>query len=83
VVLFNDVVEVFALSQPHSARQQAFAFQRPYRGRISWILIDIDDPGIGLPDERNTLRKNRLAAAASRLAVSRKSIVCPTESTAR
>src|SRR5215470_14306179 len=39
--------------------------------------------GTGLPHPARALRRNRLAAAASRLAVSRKSIVCPMESTAR
>ena len=32
------------MSQPHSARQYALAFQRPYRGWISWVPIYIDDP---------------------------------------
>ena len=39
--------------------------------------------GCGLAGSSNVLRKNRLAAAASRLAVSRKSMVWPAESTAR
>src|SRR5258707_10799107 len=39
--------------------------------------------GMGLEEELNTFSKKRLAAALSRLAVSRKSIVCPVESTAR
>src|SRR5882724_886942 len=39
--------------------------------------------GIGLPDASIALRRKRLAAAVSRLAVSRKSIVCPVESSAR
>jgi hypothetical protein len=43
VVLLDDVVEVLALSQPLSARQYAFAFQRSDRIGVSWILIDIDD----------------------------------------
>ena len=43
MVLLDDVVEVLALSQPHAARQYAFAFQRSDRREVSWILIDIDD----------------------------------------
>jgi hypothetical protein len=39
--------------------------------------------GMGLPDASITPRRKRLAAAASRLTVSRKSIVCPVESSAR
>ena len=39
--------------------------------------------GRGLAGSSDVLRKNRLAAAASRLAVRRKSMVCPVESTAR
>src|SRR5260370_728141 len=38
---------------------------------------------IGLPNASIALRRKRLAAAVSRLAVSRKSIVCPVESSAR
>src|ERR1700716_3315937 len=50
-----------------------------YAGFLSTLITR----GIGLPDASMALRRKRLAAAASRLAVSRKSIVCPVESTAR
>jgi hypothetical protein len=39
--------------------------------------------GIELKDELKTFSKKRLAAAVSRFAASRKSMVCPVESTAR
>jgi hypothetical protein len=38
---------------------------------------------MALPDAPIALRRKRLAAAVSRLAVSRKSIICPVESSAR
>jgi hypothetical protein len=51
-----------------------------HRSRAEWRRVG---DGMGLKEERNTFRKKRFAAAASRLPVSRKSIVCPVESTAR
>jgi hypothetical protein len=50
-----------------------------YAGFLSTFITR----GIGLPDASIALRRKRLAAAVSRLAVSRKSIVCPVESSAR
>ena len=50
-----------------------------YAGFLSTFITR----GIGLPDASIALRRKRLAAAASRLAVRRKSIVCPVESSAR
>jgi hypothetical protein len=39
VILVNDVVELFALLDA----EYAFAFQRPHRGWIGLVLINIDD----------------------------------------
>src|SRR5882724_8245367 len=47
-----------------------------YAGFLSMFITR----GIGLPDASIALRRKRLAAAVSRLAVNRKSIVCPGES---
>ena len=47
------------------------------------FLSTFNTRGIGLPDASIALWRKRLAAAVSRLAVSRKSIVCPVESSAR
>jgi hypothetical protein len=50
-----------------------------YAGSLSAFITR----GVALPDASIALRRKRLAAAVSRLAVSRKSIVCPVESSAR
>jgi len=51
---------------------------RSDRSRIGWILVHIDHPWHRIAGGVNGLaRRKRLAAAVSRLAVSRKSIVCP------
>src|ERR1051326_3276091 len=50
-----------------------------YAGFLSTFITR----GMALPDASIALRRRRLAAAISRLAVSRKSIVCPVESKAR
>ena len=83
MILFYYVVEVLTLAQANPPREHTFGFQPRYGGGICGILVHVHDPGAGLPREARALRRNRLAAAASRLAVSRKSIVWPVESTAR
>jgi hypothetical protein len=83
VVLFDHIIEVLALAQANSAWEAAFRFQSFYGRWIGRVLVDVDDAGARLPGQLRALRKKRLAPAASRLAVSRNSIVCPVESTAR
>jgi hypothetical protein len=66
VVLLDDVVEVLALLQPHSARQYGVAFQRSDRSGVSWILIDIDDSRYWIIRRakylsKETLRSSRIA----------------------
>src|SRR5690606_21335246 len=51
--------------------------------RIGRIPIDIDNPRSGMAGRTQCFLKKRLAAAASRFALRRKSIVAPVESTAR
>ena len=63
MILLDDVVEVFALPQPHSTRQYAFAFQRPHRGWIGWVLIDIDDPRYWITREAKYLSKEPLRSS--------------------
>ena len=76
MVLLDDVVEVLALSQPHSARHCASRFRVLIAAGQAGFLSTGMTRGIGLQGERNNFRKNRFAAAASRLAASRKSMVC-------
>jgi hypothetical protein len=52
-------------------------------GGKAGFLSTLMTRGTGLPGDLRAMRKKRLAAAASRLAVSRKSILWPVESTAR
>src|SRR5579864_4785556 len=58
------------------------AFRASTAGGKAGFLSTLMTRGTGLPGELRALRKKRLAAAASRLAVSRNSMVCPVESTA-
>jgi hypothetical protein len=62
-------------------RQRTLGFQCLDGGRIGGILVDVYDTG--LPDASMALTRKRFAAAASRFAVNRNSIVWPVESTAR
>ena len=48
MVLFNDVVEILALPQTDSTRQDAFHFQRFDCGRKSRVLVHVDDPWHGI-----------------------------------
>jgi hypothetical protein len=52
-------------------------------GRISGVLVGIDDPRRRMVLTAQGFGQKRSAAAASRLAERRKSIVAPLESTAR
>jgi len=52
-------------------------------GGIRAVLVHIDDPRLRIGGSINALRKNRLAVAASRKAVSRKSMAWTIEATAR
>jgi hypothetical protein len=83
MILFNDIVEILALAQKNSAGENTLGFQGFHCGRIGRVLIHVDDPRNGIEGELNTFSKNRLAAAVSPFAVSRKSMACPVESTAR
>jgi hypothetical protein len=75
VVLLHYVIQVFTLAQPAAATQGAFGLELLDRGRIRRVLVDIDDPRLRIRRVIQRLTKKRLAAAASRLAISRKSIV--------
>jgi hypothetical protein len=78
VILFDHVIEILAR---RGRAPPAFSASTVagYAGFLSTFITR----GIALPDASMTLRRKRLAAAASRLTVSRKSIVWPVESIAR
>jgi hypothetical protein len=44
VVLFEDIIEVFALPELRSRRQYAFVLQFFDGRRVGFVLIDVDDP---------------------------------------
>lgn len=79
MVLFNDVVQRFLLLEFGQAQKLI----RPYPlggAQTGRVPVDSDGTRIGLCCF-NDLRKKRRAAAASRLALSRKSMVLPRAST--
>ena len=79
MVLLDDVVQIFHLSQSRPTPQLTISLYRGSRFRIGRILVHSDGARVHCV----RLRKNRFAASASRLAESRKSIVWPRLSTAR
>ena len=83
LILLDDVVQVFALPQPGEAPQIARPLQLCHRFWIGWFLSTVMVRGVTACGCASALRKNRLAATASRRAESRKSMVWPTLSTAR
>jgi hypothetical protein len=77
VILLDDVVQVFALTEANPTRQNPFVLQC-FDGRgISPVLIHVYDTRRWFFCAANTLWKKRLAASVSRFAVSRKSMVWP------
>src|SRR6516225_2744051 len=83
MVLLNHVVQVLALPHAATTTHRPVLFQLLDCDRIGRVLSTLMTRGGTLAEVRNSLRKKRLAEAASRFAVSRKSMVCPVESTAR
>ena len=79
MVLFDDVVEVFDLTDLNA--RLSFGIVACDRRRVGTALVDRDLLRRSVP--LTALRKNRSAALRSRLAVSRKSTVAPALSTAR
>src|SRR5271165_4724893 len=83
MILFQDVVEILHRSMPAILLQSLLGFE-PHDGRwITGVLVGIDDPRPGWFSPPKALARKRSAAAASRLADRRNSIVVPVESTAR
>jgi len=76
VIVLHNVIEMFALPQTATSSDGAILFQVLNGRWICAVLIDVDHPGRRLPGCAKALRKKRFAAAASRLEVRRKSMVC-------
>jgi hypothetical protein len=83
VILFQNIIEVLHRSMPAILHQNALGFE-PYDGRrITGVLVGVMTRRAGWFSPPKALARKRSAAAASRLADRRKSIMAPVESTAR
>jgi len=83
VILFQNIIEVLHRSLPAILLQSTLGFEPLDGWWITGVLVGIDDRGAGWLSRPKALARKRSAAAASRLADRRKSIVAPVESTAR
>ena len=83
MILFQNIVEVLHRSMPTVFFQSALGFELHDGWWITGVLVGVDDPRRGVVLTAKALARKRSAAAASRLAERRKSIVAPLESTAR
>ena len=83
VILFQNIIEVLHRSMPAILRQSALGFEPLDGWWIVGVLIGIDYARRRMVLSAQGFGEKRTAAAASRLADKRKSIVAPLESTAR
>jgi hypothetical protein len=83
MILFNHVVEITNGMAAATPTELSGLLQLGNDLGIRRISIHVDDARSVMPGERNALCRKRLAAAASRFALRRKSMVAPLESTAR
>ena len=83
MILLQDVIEVLHGAVLAVLLQNTFGFELHNRRRVSGVLVGVDDPRVRMVRSPKALTRKRSAAAASRLAESKKSIVAPLESTAR
>ena len=83
VILFQDVIKILHRAMSTLLFQNSAGFELNDGWRISSVLVGLDDPRRGMILPPKALVRKRSAAAASRLAERRKSIVAPVESTAR
>src|SRR5271157_97152 len=83
VILFQNIIKVLHRSMPAILHQSTRGFE-PHDGRwITGVLVGVDYARRRWFSPPKALPRKRAAAAASRLADRRKSIVAPLESTAR
>jgi hypothetical protein len=83
MILLQDVVQVLDRPMSAAAAQGSFLFHSWNRRAVEACLIGVDDAGCGWDGSLRALRNSRLAAAPSRSADKRKSMVAPVESMAR
>jgi hypothetical protein len=83
MILLQDVVQILDRSMAAAAAQDSFRFRSGNRRAIEPRPIRVDDAGLGMRPIAEGPRNRRWAAAASRSADSRKSMVAPVESMAR
>ena len=83
VILFQNIIEVLHRSMPAILLQSALGFEPLDGWWITGVLIGIDYARRRMVLSAQALARKRSAAAASRLADRRKSIVAPLESRAR
>src|SRR5271167_2847523 len=83
MILFQNVVEILHRSMPAILLESLLGFEPHDRRWITGVLVGVDDPRRRMVLSAKALARKRSAAAASRLADRRKSIIAPLESTAR
>src|SRR5215831_8036102 len=76
MVLLNHVVQVLALTHPATTAYRPVLFQLLDCDRIGRVPIHVDDARLNVGRSKEQLAEEGLAEAASRLAVSKKSMVC-------
>ena len=81
--LVKHIRQILALPETRTAPEFAVSLHRRDRPWIGGVLVDRERARIDGVRCASALRKNRFAAAVSRRAANRKSIVCPRLSTAR
>ena len=83
VILFQNIIEVLHRSMPAILRQSTRGYE-PHDGWwITGVLVGVDYARRRMVFSAQGFAEKRSAAAASRLAERRKSIVAPVEATAR
>jgi hypothetical protein len=83
MILFQDIIEILHGTVFRVLAKNTVDFELSDVRRISSVLVGIDTRGAGWFSPPDALARKRSAAATSRLADRRKSIVAPVESTAR
>ena len=83
MIQFHDIVQIFYLPYLDAFRHLFFVFQLLNRYWIPWIFINRNDTWCCRITNSQVFLKKRLAALASLVLLRKKSMVFPSESTAR
>ncbi len=83
MILLDNIIQILALPETRTAPELAVSLHLRDRPWIGAVLVDRERGRIDGVRLRERLAENRFAAAVSRRAANRKSIVCPRLSTAR